>query len=61
VIESVKYPKAKVVAGYSPVMPSYQGQLSDDDIYCLIEFLKSISSNTATPESTTAAGVAPAE
>jgi cytochrome c oxidase subunit 2 len=61
VIESIKYPKEKVVAGYPPVMPSYQGQLSDDDIYCLIEFLKSISSSSATPQSTTAVEAAPAE
>ena len=43
--ESVLYPKAKVVAGYQPVMPSYKGQLSDDDIYSIIEWLKSISKN----------------
>jgi cytochrome c oxidase subunit 2 len=60
VIESIKYPKAKVVAGYPPVMPSYQGQLSDDDIYCIIEFLKSISSNQAASDSATPAQPAPA-
>ena len=46
--ESVLYPKAKVVAGYQPVMPSYKGQLSDDDIYSIIEYLKSISDYTPT-------------
>ncbi|MDA8745052.1 cytochrome c oxidase subunit II [Rubripirellula amarantea] len=45
--ESVLYPKAKVVAGYQPVMPSYKGQLSDDDIYSLVEWMKSISSNAS--------------
>lgn len=45
--ESILYPKAKVVAGYQPVMPSYKGQLSDDDIYSIIEWMKSISSNTS--------------
>jgi cytochrome c oxidase subunit 2 len=43
--ESILYPKAKVVAGYQPVMPSYKGQLSDDDIYSIVEWMKSISSN----------------
>ena len=44
--ESILEPKAKVAAGYQPVMPSYKGQLSDDDIYCLTEYIKSLSSNT---------------
>ncbi|MGI9474651.1 MAG: cytochrome c oxidase subunit II [Rubripirellula sp.] len=44
--ESVLYPKAKVAAGYQPVMPSYKGQLSDDDIYSIVEYLKSVSDYT---------------
>lgn len=41
--ESILYPKEKVVAGYQPVMPSYKGQLSDDDIYSITEWLKTLS------------------
>ena len=41
--ESILYPKAKVVAGYQPVMPSYKGQLLDDDIDSLVEYLKTVS------------------
>lgn len=40
--ESILYPKAKVAAGYQPVMPSYKGQLSDDDVYSLVEYIKSL-------------------
>lgn len=47
--ESILYPKAKIVAGYQPVMPSYKGQLSDDDIASIIEYLKTISDNTSEP------------
>jgi cytochrome c oxidase subunit 2 len=47
--ESIIYPKAKVVAGYQPAMPSYKGQLSEDDLYCLVEYLKSISDYTPQP------------
>ncbi len=50
--ESILYPKAKVVAGYQPVMPSYKGQLSEDDIYSLVEYLKSISDHTPTSKTT---------
>lgn len=45
--ESILYPKEKVVAGYQPVMPSYKGQLSEDDIYSLIEYLKTVSEYTS--------------
>ena len=52
--ESILYPKEKVVAGYAPVMPSYKGQLTDDDIYCLVEFLKTVSNfNNAKEETST--------
>jgi cytochrome c oxidase subunit 2 len=40
--ESILEPKAKVVAGYAPVMPSFKGQLSDDDIDSLIAYIKSL-------------------
>lgn len=40
--ESILYPKEKIVAGYAAVMPSYKGQLSDDDIYSIIEYMKTL-------------------
>ena len=40
--ESIINPKAKIVAGYAPVMPSYKGQLSDDDIESIIAYIQSI-------------------
>ena len=33
-------PKAKVAETYAPVMPSFKGQLTDDDINSIIAFLK---------------------
>lgn len=53
--ESILVPKAKVVAGYAPVMPSYKGQLSDDDIASIIAYLETLSTTTAS------SGSAPAE
>ena len=41
--ESILYPKAEIYAGYQPVMPSYKGQLTDDDIASIIEYLKTLS------------------
>ena len=48
--ESILYPKAKIVEGYPAVMPSYKGQLSDDDINSIIEYLKTISDKTPPEE-----------
>lgn len=40
--ESILNPKAKVVEGYQPVMPTFQGILKDRQIDALIAFIKSI-------------------
>ena len=41
--ESILEPQAKVRAGYKPVMPTYQGQLKDEEISALIVYIKSLS------------------
>lgn len=41
--ESILNPTAKVVEGYQPVMPPYQGQLTDNEITQLIAYIKSLS------------------
>jgi cytochrome c oxidase subunit II len=38
--QSILEPNAVVVAGYEPVMPTYQGRLSDQEIMAIIEYLK---------------------
>jgi len=38
--ESILNPRAKVVIGYQPIMPTYQGLLKDKDIDALIAYLK---------------------
>jgi len=40
--EHILTPTKRPVKGYPPVMPSYQGQLSETDINGLIEFIKSL-------------------
>lgn len=40
--ESILNPQAKLVAGYDPVMPSYQGVLKDQQIDALIAYIKSL-------------------
>ncbi len=41
--DSIMTPNKQVVQGYPPnQMPSYQGQLTDDDVTAVIEFIKSL-------------------
>ena len=40
--ESILTPAARVVAGYQPIMPTYQGQLGEEDVGALIAYIKSL-------------------
>jgi cytochrome c oxidase subunit 2 len=40
--ESILRPQAKLVAGYQPVMPTYQGLLSEENVMSLIAYVKSL-------------------
>ncbi len=40
--ESIVNPAAKVVAGFEPIMPAFQGQLSEEQIVRLIAYIKSL-------------------
>ena len=38
--DSIMLPRKDVVAGYAPIMPSYQGQISEEDVLALIEYIR---------------------
>ncbi len=40
--ESIMNPQAKVVAGYQPIMPTFQGQLREEEILELISYIQSL-------------------
>ncbi len=40
--QSILKPQADIVAGYEPLMPSFQGQLTENEIIDLIEYIKSL-------------------
>ncbi len=42
--DSMLLPKRDVVAGYAPIMPSFQGQLDEGEIAALVQYLKENSS-----------------
>lgn len=40
--ESILQPTAKIVQGFQPIMPTFQGQLSEENLIQLIEYIKSL-------------------
>ena len=52
--ESILVPNAKIVRGFQPVMPAFQGQLTEEQIIALTSYIKSLQSQ---PVPATGAGV----
>jgi cytochrome c oxidase subunit II len=42
--ESILQPSARVVAGYQPIMPTFQGVVSEEQLLELVEYVKSLKS-----------------
>jgi cytochrome c oxidase subunit 2 len=40
--ESILYPEAKVVQGWEPIMPTFKGQASEEDLIKLLAFIKTL-------------------
>jgi cytochrome c oxidase subunit 2 len=68
--ESILNPQAKIVAGYEPVMPTFQGLVTEDQVLQLIEYVRSLGpkavpnaapNSPAAAETRTPAGAAPAK
>lgn len=47
--ESILNPQAKVVAGFQPIMPTFQGLVSEEQILQLIAYVKSLSQAQGAP------------
>ena len=45
--ESILNPRARLVAGYAPIMPTFQGQLSEEDLTQLVAYIKSLAQKSA--------------
>jgi len=50
--ESILNPQAKIVTGFGPIMPSFQGQISEEQLLDVVAYVKSLS--TTKPEQATA-------
>jgi len=47
--ESIRYPDAKIVAGYLPIMPSFKGIVSEEELLQLIAFLETLGRGQTPP------------
>jgi len=43
--ESILNPSQHVTQGYAPIMPTYQGQISEEGVIALVEFIKNLNSD----------------
>ena len=43
--DAILNPSAHVTAGFAPIMPTYQGQISEDGLIDLVEYIKSLETN----------------
>jgi cytochrome c oxidase subunit 2 len=50
--ESILNPQAKIVSGFGPIMPSFQGQIPEEQLLQVVAYMKSLS--TSKPETPTA-------
>ena len=54
--ESILNPQAKIVAGFPPIMPTFQGQVNEQQVLALTEYIRSLSSSGGTAPAGGAAG-----
>jgi cytochrome c oxidase subunit 2 len=47
--ESILNPGARITAGFQPIMPTFQGQISEEQLLALIEYIKSLSTPQQAP------------
>src|SRR5579871_2477713 len=43
--DAILNPSQHVTAGYNPIMPTYQGQISEDGLIDLVEYIKTLNTN----------------
>ena len=58
--ESIVNPTAKMVAGFPPLMPTFQGVVSEEQIAQLTAYIKTLAAPAGTPAAPGATPVAPA-
>jgi len=57
--QAILNPSEHITQGYAPIMPTYQGQISEDGVFALIEYIKSLNSNYRVEQTLTTTSLLP--
>ena len=57
--ESILNPSQHVTQGFAPIMPTYQGQISEDGVIALVEYIKQLNSDYRVQQTTTTTTLLP--
>ncbi len=56
---SILNPSGQIVEGYQPIMPTFKGQVTEEQLISLVAYVKSLTQNTATTPTMTTTPTAP--
>jgi cytochrome c oxidase subunit 2 len=48
--ESILLPQEKIHAGFEPIMPSYEGQVSEEQLFQLVDYIRTLGAGTGTDQ-----------
>src|SRR6202522_1346520 len=54
--DAILNPSQHITAGYAPIMPTYQGQISEDGLIDLVEYIKNMQNNYRVQQTLTTSG-----
>jgi cytochrome c oxidase subunit II len=57
--DAILNPSQHVTQGYAPIMPTYQGQVSEDGVIALVEYIKQLNSDYRIQQTTTTTTLLP--
>ena len=57
--EAILNPSQHVTQGYAPIMPTYQGQVSEEGVIALVEYIKNLDSDYRVQQTTTTTSLLP--
>jgi cytochrome c oxidase subunit 2 len=57
--QAILNPSAHITQGYAPIMPTYQGQISEEGLISLVEYIKGLDSDNRVQQTTTTTELLP--